>query len=103
MDPRLPVGQPLGTCEVLDPGEAVIPPLIADALLVELPGQPLAAIENHVGIEGEPSLEPHLGQAKPAVVEIEVVMQAFPWPSSQLDRAGLGVAMDVVRGAVLQR
>ena len=101
-DLHLAVGQPLGPLEVLDPAEAVVPPLIADAAALEVPRQPLAAVEDHVGIEGEPGLEPHLGQPEAAVEGVDVVVQALARAAAQLDRVGLGVAVDVIGGAVLQ-
>ena len=44
----------------------------------------------------------YLGEAKPRVVEVEVIMPAFARAAAQLDLMGVGVAVEVVRMAVFE-
>lgn len=77
IDPRLLGRQLLSRRQIADLHEAVVAPQIADPFLVELPGQPLAAVEHDMDVEGEPTGDPHLGQTETAIVPIKVVMLAL--------------------------
>ncbi len=102
-NPRLAIGQRLRAGKIFDPGEAVIPPLVSQMGRVQLPCQPLAAIEDHADIERKPGLHTHVGQSEHFVSEVDVVMETFPRPAAEIQFPPLPVTEDLVGNAVLQR
>jgi len=74
----------LRSAQVSDPGKAVTLLLEADAGLLHLPGQILAAIETDLNTQWQPGLQTHVHQAKFAVGEIEVEMQTLALTFDQL-------------------
>ena len=84
---------------------------VADGVLVELAGQPVAAVEAHVQGEGKPGLQAQVEQAQLLVQEIEVVVEAFarfqtqhqfllfPVAAHEVGQAGLDDAPDADEAA----
>jgi hypothetical protein len=62
----------------------------------QLPCQPLATVEAHLHVEGEPRLETGVHEAEPRVNEVLVQVQALPGPEFQ------PALLDVPRAVVLE-
>lgn len=72
IEAHLPVHQPLRPFEVVDVCEAVVDAAIADAGGVQLPAEPLAAIDAHVQVERQPRLQPQVHEAKDRMDQVMI-------------------------------
>src|SRR5574341_1568139 len=94
-DGELPIHQALGEGGIAESGEGLVLPLeVGVAAAVELLGQPLAAVEGDLDVEGEPGLQASAEEAEVGVAVILVDVQAGPAPQAQ-------AALVPVRGAVV--
>src|SRR5262249_53278981 len=90
LEPGQAVGQGLGLGRVLELGEGVVALHEADAGGVELPGQPVVAVDVDLGGEGEPGLHADVAEADLRVQEVEV--QNALGPKGE-DKPGAAVAV----------
>jgi hypothetical protein len=87
--------QALGELRVAEVGEALVVALeVGVAPALQLMGQPLAAVEPDLDVEGEPGLEAGAEEAEDRVPVVFVEVQALPAPPAQ-------AALGGVRGAVV--
>ena len=74
---QLLVHQALRKRRVVQGGEAVVRAPEAGAFLLQLPRQPLAAVEAHLHVEGEPGLDACVDETEGRVDEIFVEVEAL--------------------------
>jgi hypothetical protein len=86
-DPQLPVEPFLGLLHVGHLQEAIVSPQVADPLGIQLPRQPLPAVETDVHREGEPRLQPCMHETDHGILV----------PAPQFQSLGLGVRSHLVR------
>src|SRR5262245_43447339 len=71
------ISEALRSGHILDPQKDVIVLGVADLMGRELASEPLVPIEIDLNLQGNPGLNSHMDQAKVAIHEIEVQVQAF--------------------------
>ena len=101
--PQLPVEQPLRLGRVRHGRQAVVPPHVPDAGGVQLPAQPLPAVQAHPQPERQPRLQADVHEPHARVDPVVVVVQALPPPGDQLRLPVRPVPVQVVRLARLDR
>ena len=99
--PHLLVQKRLGTREVRNPREAVLPSLVADAGRIQLSRQPLSTVEANLHLHREPGHDPHVHSAEPRMTQVEVVMQALAEGRLDLQFAHVGVLVQFETAAIL--
>ena len=97
------VAQLGGALEVVDGQEGVLVAHVADAGLVELAGQPLAAVDVDLDLVGDPALDAHVHEAELGVDQVHVVVQALALAPGHLDAVGLVALADLEAHAGLHR
>ena len=98
---QLRIEQGLSAPEIVKGHEGVVLLEVADPRGVELPRQPVAAVENDLDLEWQPGLQPHVQRAEDGVIQIEVIVQALADGGAQLQVLGLRVVMQLVGPAGL--
>jgi hypothetical protein len=97
------VGEPLAQrrdrLALIDRGDLVVAAPVPDASRLQLPCQPLAAVEVNLNLVGCPGLQPHMHPPEFGIDQIQVIVQAFAWP--HLQTLGLPVRCDRERAAGL--
>ena len=101
------MGEPLAQLgrgvEVIDRQQRVVVADIADAAVIELTGQPLAAVDVDLALIRDPPLDPNVHEPELVVDQIQVVVQALPLPAEQLQLAALVPLADLEAEARLHR
>src|SRR5262249_39649492 len=98
---QLLVQQGLGTPEVVDGHERIILLQVTDPLDVELPRQPVAAVETDLDLQREPGLQPHVHRAEYRMHEIEVIVKALARCHCEFQMLCGAIADEVVRATRL--
>ena len=101
VDLQLVGEQGLGGREILDRDEGIVLLEVADPRGIELPRQPIAAVEDDLDLERHPGLDAEVNRPIDRMVEVEVEVQALAQGRPQFEVPGLRVAMDVVTAAGL--
>jgi hypothetical protein len=95
--------QPCCSVEVIDGEQRVVPADVADPATVELAGQPLAAVDVDLALVRDPALDAHVHEPELVVDDIQVVVQALPFPAEQLETACLVTLANLEAPARLDR
>ena len=82
---REPVAQLGRRVEIIDGQQRVLVADIADTPPVQLPGEPLAAVDVDLAVIRDPSLQAHVHEPELGVDEIQVVVQALAFTAEQLE------------------
>src|SRR5262249_37231072 len=98
VEPAEAVGQGLRPSRVLELGEGVVVLHEADAGVVELPGEPVVAVEADLGGEGEPGLDADVPQPELLIEEVEVQDALRP---AREDQSGPVLAVAELDGAAV--
>lgn len=102
---RWPIGRPLGirkalsSRDVAHTQQAIIALFVGDPFLGQLSGQPLAAVEANLDVEGEPGLEPEVHEAELRMEMVVIVMQALAWAHEEFALARRSVGSNFVAEA----
>ena len=72
VDLQLGIEQGLSALEVVEGHEGVVLLEVADPRGIELPRQPVAAVEDDLDLERQPGLQPHVHRAEDGVIQIEI-------------------------------
>jgi hypothetical protein len=82
------IGDELGLLEVRDVDEGVVHEVEGEAVIVELPGEPVVAVEVELESEGRPGGHPQVAEAQLFVDEIKVIVKALAIGDPQRGPAG---------------
>jgi hypothetical protein len=89
------VEEGLGGGDVFQPGKGIVAPHVAEPGLIQLAGEPLAAVEADVDAEGEPGLDAGVHEAEDGMDLVVVQVQALALAVADLQLAGLVVLVDL--------
>ncbi len=95
--PKLLVHKTLGLGNILNPGETVVLPLVAQLGIIHLPSKPFTTVETDLNVKWEPRLDPTVHKSENRMDVVMVEVKTFSPSADEFQLSCLTVVIDIER------